>query len=452
MKNILLLNPPGKKLYIRDYFCSKVSQANYISHPIDLVIISGILSKENFSIHLIDSIVEKLTSEKTIEKISKLKPDFVISLSGAVSWEEDKEFFRELKKTLDTKLILCGDIFLENTEKYLEDYSFIDGIVLDFTSKNIIDYVKGKTSKREIIKDETNQIEFEIPVPRHGIFLELSYRYPFTLSRKYCSVLTEYGCPFKCSFCIMGKLKYKYRKPENVISELKYIDSLGVKEIFFVDQTFGANRKKTVEILSEMVKNKFNFKWFGFSRVDVLDTELLELMRKSGCHTLILGIESGSDEILSKYRKGYNKKQIEETLNTCSKLGIRTVGTFIFGLPDETQDTADETINFLKKLPLDYASFNVAVPRAGTDLRKQAILEKLIDEKFEIMDQSGTEIAMSTKYLNQEDVKKLRQRAVKEFYLRPKYLIKRLFKIRTFYELLQNIENAIQLIKNTWTN
>ncbi len=451
MKNILLLNPPGEKLYIRDYFCSKVSQANYISHPIDLLIISGFLKSEGFNVFLIDSIVQKFSKDKTISKISEILPDCIISLSGAVSWEEDKEFFKELKKKLNTKLIVCGDIFLENTENYL-NYEFIDGIITDFISKKIIDYLKSSSQTKQIIKDENSSMEFEIPVPLHEIFIKLPYRYPFTISKRYSSVLTEYGCPFNCSFCIMGKLKYKYRKPENVLSELKHINSLGIKEIFFVDQTFGGNRKKTIEILTEMIKNDFNFKWFSFSRVDVLNYELLELMKKSGCHTIILGIESGSEKILSKYRKGYNKKQIEETLKICSELKIRTVGTFILGLPDETIETANETIEFLKKLPLDYASFNVAVPRAGTDLRKEAITEKIIDEKFEIMDQSGTEIAMPTKYLTQEEVKKLRQKAVREFYLRPKYLIKRAFKIRTFYEFIQNFENAIQLIKNTWTN
>jgi len=248
----------------------------------------------------------------------------------------------------------------------------------------------------------------------------------------------------------MGTLGHKVRQIENVIVELRYLRSLGIKEIFFANQTFGANRRHSLELCRAMAKEKFNFGWLSFSRVDVLDYSLLELMKHSGCHTLILGIESGDDEILKKYRKGYTKKQIVETVRLCSQIGIEVVGTFIFGLPEDSADSLNKTIEFLRQLNLDYASFNVAVPRLGTELRKEALEKKLITEDLEVMDQSGTPVAMPTERLSQKDILEFRRKAVLTFYFRLDYLLRRLSKIRSPFDFFQQAKQATALLRQTW--
>ncbi|MCK5849973.1 MAG: radical SAM protein [Kiritimatiellae bacterium] len=460
---VLLLNPPGKDVYIRDYYCSKVSQANYISQPVDLLVISGALRAADYNVFLVDAIVDSLSPERTLEKIRDIGPDVIISLAGAVSWEEDKEFFKKLKSSMDIRLAVCGDLFLDDAVGWLERNKFLDAIILDFTATDIVGYINDVCVSTEtfvcrgpdgavisMTKGSSAGVIDMQAAPFHKLFLRSGYRYPFTLSPKYCSVLTQYGCPFDCSFCIMGKLRYRTRSAKNTIDELRYIISLGVREVFFVDQTFGADRKGANELLMEMVKQKLNLSWFCFSRVDVLTSELLELMKNAGCHTVILGIESGSDALLAKYRKGYDKARIRQTLQMCREHGIHTVGTFILGLPDETEETAKETLTFLKSLPLDYASFNVAVPRAGTDLRDEAISSGLVTEETVSMDQSGTDIAMPTKHLSCERVKQLRRRAVMAFYLRPGYLVGRLLRLRTGYEFVQNCKHAVALFRKTF--
>ena len=461
---VLLLNPPGKDVYIRDYYCSKVSQANYISHPVDLLMISGVLKTADYNVSLIDAIVDELSSELTLQKIKNIGPDVIVSLAGAVSWEEDRCFFEKLKQDMDVRLVVSGDLFLNDAVGWLERNSFLDAIILDFTATDIVGYIndvylssktflcRGKDGSVLPVEQSPANGTVEMQLfPFHKLFLRSDYRYPFTMSSKYCSVLTQYGCPFDCSFCIMGKLRYRSRTVKNTMEELYHIVSLGIREVFFVDQTFGANKKDAKALLSEMVKQNLNLSWFCFSRVDVLTSDLLELMKEAGCHTIILGIESGSDALLAKYRKGYDKAQIRETLQICRDQGINTVGTFILGLPEETEETAEETLVFLKSLPLDYASFNVAVPRAGTDLREEAISCGLATEEDVSMDQSGTSIAMPTKHLSREQVLRLRRRAVMAFYLRPGYLIGRLLRLRTGYEFVQNVKHAIALFKKTFS-
>lgn len=458
MRKVLLLNPPGKNIYIRDYYCSKTSQANYIYHPIDLVILSGFL-RDKYEVKVIDAIVEKISPDTCLKKIAEFNPDVIVFLTGAVSWYEDIKFLKRVyESSKSIKFIGSGDILREDFEKRFQEARFLYAILLDFTADDVLKIIDGFTTqlRYSVVKENGGvkvysnieiKKEFEIPLPQHELFICKKYRYPFVRGKNFATVLTEYGCPFKCSFCIIGAIGYKYRSPQNVVDELVYLKDLGISEVFFATQTFGAYKEYSKK-LCDLIK-PLALKWFTFSRVDVVDEELLRKMKDSGCHTIIFGIESGSEEILKKYRKGYTKEQIRSTLEICTKLGIDTVGTFILGLPSETKKTINETMEFLKQLPLDYASFNVAAPRVGTELRKEAISSGLIDENFDLMDQST--ISMNTCELTKEEILRYRREFVREFYFNPSYIWRRIKKINSVYSFFRQINEAIGLIKQTWS-
>lgn len=456
-KKILLLNPPGKKLYIRDYYCSKVSKSSYLFHPVDLLMLSGRLA-EKYDIEVIDAIADRLDVEKCLEMIEDISPDAVVSLIGAVSFEEDTSF---LKKLADGshKVIVTGDVSLENTVPWLKRYPFIDAVLLDFSSDEIVSYIEGEFGEfntlayrdgEDIIGIKTVRAkneEFNLPIPRHELFSSKNYRFPFVRHKEFATLLTDYGCPFKCSFCVMSTLGYRYRNVENVIEELKYLKKLGKKELFVIDQTFAINKKRTHLMCERMIEENLGFGWVCYSRVDLINDELLRLMKSAGCHTIMFGVESASEEILKKYQKGYTKPQIKEAFELCQKYKVRTVATFILGLPDETMETANETVDFIKNINCDYVSFNVAVPRMNTSLRGEAIREGLIDEDFEVMDQTGSSIAMPTKHLTREEVYNLKKKAVKAFYLRPSYILGRLRKVRSFYELKEQVLEGLSMLR-----
>ncbi len=458
MKKILLLNPPGKKLYIRDYYCSKVSKSNYLFEPTDLFMLSGILS-EHFDVYLIDAIADKLGEEDCLNKIEAISPDAVISLIGAISLEEDLNFLSKIKRA-GRLVAVSGDVTLENTKDWLAGQPFIDAVIMDFTSFDIVYYLQRNYGS---IKNMTYRLEgqirsieglrpvneeFALPIPRHELFTSKNYNFPFVRSKNFATVLTEYGCPFKCSFCIMSTIGHKFRNLENIIAELKYLSSMGKKEIFFMDQSFGVNADRTLALCRRMRDEGLNFGWVCFSRVDIINENLVKSMKQAGCHTIIFGVESASEEILKNYKKGYDLGQIREAFELCRKNNIRTVATFILGLPEETEKTVNETIEFLKDLDCDFVSFNIAVPRMNTPLRKQAVLEGLISPDLKVMDQGGSFVTMPTKYLTIEQVQNLKKKAVRKFYLRPAYLYKRLTSIRSFYELKEQVSEGLSLFKD----
>ena len=455
MKKILLLSPPGKKMYIRDYYCSKVSKACYINAPIDFVILSGILNK-NFSVSLIDAIVEKIDTDKCLQRIRSINPDAMIILVGSVSWEEDLRFIAKIKQIVDCKLILVGDLLLSKAKEKMKENGFIDCVIMDFTDNSIVRYLDNdfrnitglvyRKGKKIIEKSRNNCPSFSAGVPKHELFIKLRYKLPFVRKYPFATTITNYGCPYRCSFCIMNRFQYKTRKLKEIFSEFRYLNNLKVKTIFFLDQTFGLDKKRTLNICDEL--KKFDFEWFCFSRVDILDYQLLRAMKEAGCILIMLGVESGNDFILKKYKKEYTKDQVRKTFKLCKRVGIETLGTFLIGLPSENKQTCLETIKFSKELDPDFASFNFAVPRFNTPIRDEAIKKGLIKKNFESMDQAGTFISMPTSSLARDDIKKLRKKAIIGFYMRPSYIIKRISRIRSITQLKEYFDNLVLIIKN----
>lgn len=461
--NILLLNPPGEKLYIRDYYCSKVSKAGYIYEPVDLLILSGILSTKH-KVYVLDAIAHNYSPSKCLQKIDFINPDVIISLTGAVSFDEDVEFWEAIKASHKEVLIFAsGDILMEDTDLLISKLACLDGVILDFTDRDILDLLEDPARpyntivhkhKEKIFKGtgESKRGVYEIPIPRHELFPLKKYIYPFIGGSPFATVLTDYGCPYRCSFCIMGTLPYKWRSVENVMEELWYVKGLGISHIYFDDQTFGVIKNRGTELCRKMVDEKLDLKWCCFSRVDIAEEEMLLLMKKAGCHTVMYGVESGSDEILKKYSKDTSLDQIRRAFDLCRKIGLKTVATFVLGLPDDSEATIMGTIKFAKEIEPDYASFNVYVPRMHTKLRKEVLEKGLVSPNVQVMDQTGTFSVAGTNYLSSDEVLKLKERAVKEFYLRPGYLVKRLRGVNSFFDIKKEMLGGLTVVRDIFKN
>lgn len=459
-KKVILLNPPGSQNYIRDYYCSKVSKAGYVSCPIVLLFLSGILA-ETCEVRVIDAIALRLGPKECRRLITEAHADALIFLTGAVSWQEDFAFLAQLKKETGIRLIGQGDIFLEGPQTWLDRHSFLDAVLLNFATDDILTYLAGPSGViPNIVYRQGDSIvqgpyqlpanEFTIPVPRHELFPLARYRFPFSLRHPMAVLMTDYGCPFQCSFCVIHQLGFRLRALDNVREELRYLSGRRIRELFFIDQTFGAVAERSRQLCALMKQEQFGFSWSCFSRVDVLDEPLLQQMRECGCHTIIFGVESGSQRILDLYRKRVSKDKIRQVFATCRRLKIRTAATFILGLPEETEEDCLATIAFAKELGCDFAAFNVAIPRMGTQLRAQALADKLIPPDLTTMDQSGTYAVMDTVGLSRERVVALSRQAMREFYLRPGYLLRRMRGLRSWWDMQRQLAEGAALFGKLW--
>ncbi len=456
---LLLLNPPGKKIYFRDYYCSKVSKAKYYYHPLDLVYLSGRL---NFKLKVIDAIAEVMSPQNCLSEIKKFSPDIIIFLISAPSYSTDVDFMSAVKQVLpESKIIGTGDIYRDLREDAFSTNKFLDAIFTDFSTGEIIKYIENANQqvinnviyryKGKIISGPEKHYKgtFSMGIPRWDLFNIDAYNFPFARKKKFATVLTDFGCPYSCTYCPISTLGYKVRELDEVIQEIKLLKSIGVNELFIRDQTFGVNKKRTLELCKRMIHENLNLSWTAFTRVDVVNEEIILEMKKAGCHTIMFGIETLNENLLKKYKKDITIEQIKNALILCKKKGIRTVGTFIIGLPGDTPETIQYTIDMATEMPLDFASFNIATPRFGTSFRSDAKNMGIIDETKIDRESSKSVPIWKGQEMTNEEIFYWHKKAIKDFYLRPKYILKRIKSIKTYFELVQTIREGIYLLKGT---
>ena len=455
---IALINPFNKKIVLRDFYSSTISKGNYNWPNIDLLCMSGILSKE-FKTQIIDANTLGLSAEEIVTKINNQNLKGIIFSIGKSVLNDDYEFIKDIKSKIhpSVRIAVVGGVIYHDGLSEIKKNDFIDACILNFTTNDVLNFfLKNYENLNNVIYRKNNEIfatsirmpdtNFVIPVPSHEDLPLSKYQISHGRTKPLTSVITSYGCPHKCSFCVSGRINFRYRNIDNIIEELDYLHSIGVKEIVFRDNIFGFHKKSCRTLLEKMIERKYKFSWVSDSRVDILDEEMIKLMSESGCHSLHFGIESASTETLKQYDK--NLKDIgliEKTIRLCKKFNILSVGYFILGLPGETRDDVDRTINYAIKLNLNFASFNLPIPILGTELRENSIKNEWMLDNVNEYDGSSSPLIV-TDLLSQSDLLYFKNKAYKKFYFRLSYIFNSLLRIKTFFQLKMLIIESINLL------
>ncbi|MEL7003866.1 MAG: radical SAM protein, partial [Bacteroidota bacterium] len=363
-KRVLFLNPPGKEIYIRDYYCSKVSKAYYLPQPVDLLVQTSFFDYDRYELKVVDAIAERWNKSQCLKVIKEFEPQFVIGQFGSASFEEDQDFYSDLcQQVPDCKILCSGDMLLEEPEDLINDYHWLDAIITDFYKPGPLNYVKGGGDKRKIDGLVVRQTEFngeskefkyqkivDISTPKHELFSNHKYRMPFAAAYPMATVLTNYACPYPCTFCIMSHLEFKSRSADSIIKELEALKEMGIKFIYFSDQTFYTIPKVIDEVLDYMIENDLGLKWMCFSRVDIMTESRLTKMKKAGCQIIMYGVEWAEDEYLQRYKKQYTVEQVKTAFELTRKVGIKRLGTFLMGVPGQDEESIRNTVKFAKEI------------------------------------------------------------------------------------------------------
>ena len=456
---VLLLNPPGERIYIRDYFCSKTTKSNYLFHPVDLVVLSGTAASEHET-EVLDCMAERLGPDAARARIDAFAPDVVVSLVGSVSWDEDRKFLADQARR-GRRVVAIGDVLHESSEQRLAAEPWMEAVLHVFSNADLLHHLAGRRDEIEdmTVRDEDGRplrlkrVErsrrkgtFRVPRPRHELFPEHGYHFSFARSPRFATVLTDYGCPYPCTFCVIGTLGFQTRPVDDVLEEIDELRNRGVTELFFMDQTFGVRAERAQE-LCDAFAERGDLSWTAYTRPDLCHDELLGAMRRAGCHTVILGVESAEDHLLAAYRKGYSADVVVDGFQAAKRHGLRTVGTFIIGLPEETEDTLTKTLELAIALDMDFMSVNMAVPRFGTPFRAQAVELGLADPDDLVMDQGGADAFLPTRTLDRGTMVALKKKMIRRYYLRPSYLWKRLTSAGSAWELGAQIREGLALLR-----
>lgn len=262
----------------------------------------------------------------------------------------------------------------------------------------------------------------DLPLPRHDLLPLQAYRAPLVPS-PYAFVVTSRGCPGGCRFCIKH-VSYgssvRFRSPENVLAEMELLAGRGIRSIHMYADIFTVSREQVVGLCELILERELRLQWTCNSRVDFVDPEMLRLMAQAGCTWISWGIESGSEEVLRRARKGIKLEQVERALRWSRKAGIRNWGYFIIGLPGETEETIQETIRFSRRLPLDLVLFHIAAPYPGSPLFFEVVERGWFrpGTRWEQVDMDRSTV-LDYPHLRAEELERWAQRAFRSWALRP---------------------------------
>jgi radical SAM superfamily enzyme YgiQ (UPF0313 family) len=438
---VLLLNPPAEKKYAREGRCQRRAIVAY--PPLTLAYIASVLRKEN-DILLLDSLASNINYKKLEQKVLKFKPELIILNTSTPTINNDLITAKKLKKKTGAISCIFG-IHATYLADELIKLPEVDIIIkgepeftpLELTQKNFaqVPGIIYKNNGNIIENPERQLIDLdELPFPAWDMVNLNDYRMPVAHG-KYILIMTERGCPYSCNFCVSfprhGE-KIRVRSIDSVLNEIKYVESLGIKNIFFFAETFTLNKKFVIDLCNEIIETNINIKWACNSRVDTIDKEMLEVMKKAGCWLISFGLESSDQGILDNTKKNIRVEQSRLAIEITKRSGIATCGYFQFGLPGETEKSMQDTIKFSLELPLDLAEFSIVSPQPGS---------RLFDE-LGIMSSSAnwSDFDYAHNIVRKDlNLESRRREAHRKFYIRPRAFINmvRIFGVKSIINILK---------------
>jgi hopanoid biosynthesis associated radical SAM protein HpnJ len=366
--------------------------------------------------------------------------DLVVLHTSVPSFKSDVKTIEALK-AVNPNLIagLIGAKVAVNAEGSLREGPPVDFVArneFDFTIKDVADEVpwadiKGLSYRNKnglIIHNEDREIlenmdKLPWVTPIYQRDLKIENYFIGYLKHPYISIYTGRGCKSRCTFCLwpqtVGGHRYRTRSVEHVVEEIKWAKKAfpQVKEFFFDDDTFTDNLPRAEAIAKEL--GKLGVTWACNAKANV-PRKSLEVFADNGLRLLLVGYESGNQQILHNIKKGMRIEVAERFTKDCHELGITIHGTFILGLPGESKDTIQETIEFAKRINPHTIQVSLAAPYPGTFLYNQAVQNGWLDaDHAELVDEHGIQIApLHYPHLSHEEIFTSLEDFYKRFYFR----------------------------------
>ena len=272
--------------------------------------------------------------------------------------------------------------------------------------------------------------------------------------RRVTTMMSSRGCPGRCIFCDrpqMGK-RFRKRSAAGVVEEMiECVDRYGVEEIKFYDDTFTIDRSRVLEICRRIGEVGFKVAWEIRSRVDTMTGEMIVALARAGCCRVHYGVESGSARIQQRIGKHLDLGDVCRVFAATRRAGIETLGYFMIGLPGETPWDLDQTMDLLRRLPMDYAHIGIFTPYPGTAVYQQALDDGFFETDYWRQFARHPDPRFRPRFWNEiftdDQLLKFLQRAYLRFYRRPRYLLEQLRQVRSLKDLAGKVYLGSKLLK-----
>ncbi|MBN1162043.1 MAG: cobalamin-dependent protein [Dehalococcoidales bacterium] len=459
MLRILLINPP--------------QSTRYPQPPIGLALIAAILEKEGHTVSLLDANALQLKPEDVAGAVSDAGVVGITAMTPTIGTALYIAHYLKRDRP-GIKIILGGPHATLLPEETLNSSPDIDIIVRGEGDETVIDLMRAIEGGQPLdnipgisykadgkivhTADRTSNVDMDsLPYPAYHLLPWKKYRPhpPHGMSMPFGAIVTSRGCPYRCAYCskpVFGS-RFRAQNPERVVEEMAFLHrKFGVKEIAFYDDSFTLDKERAHAIAGKIMEKGLKIAWTCETRVNLVDKELLRHMKQAGCYSVAYGIESASPQIIEVLHKDITLEQVEKAVRDSREVGLQVIGYFMLGSPGETPATIRKTIDYAKKLKVDFAQFSITTPFPGTELYDIYMRDKKANIPWEKFVYAGTDNpatpVFESSLLRRQDLQNWIRCAYREFYLRPSYVWQRLKRCTSWGEIRMNFRGLTMLLRS----
>ena len=450
--DLFLIYPPwaalGRDSYLQNFL-----------PPLGILTIAAYAESQGYSVHVFDIHGERADDTELRRRLQMTKPKFVgISVLTNMCIPAHK-IAKICKEEIPDCVLVIGGVHAEAMPEMLENSS-IDCVVRGDGEESMISIMQEGDFKKvegvsffdigKIVNNPLRKIQMDLdrfPQPAYHLVNFANYFPPVGTYRKFPAInmLMTRGCPGKCTFCNSAMTTLRASSPKRIVEQIKNLyHNYGIRQIMFYDDTFTVLKKVCLEFCERLEKEKLDLSYVVYVRGDCFSDDLAKALKKSGCHQVLMGIETGSAKIAKRIGKPIEKQRYKEAVKIAHNNGLEVRGSFIVGSLDETRETMMETLDFAIDLDIDLMQLNISTPYPGTALYKELVEKGMLRHK-DWNTYGQEEIVYNQLHLTDKDIYDFITYAYRKFYLRPKPIF-RLLKRVTSFRLVRDYLNTARLL------
>lgn len=467
--------------------------------PLGMAYLASALLEKGFTVDVVEPLVLGLTEEDVLDRIAQVKPR-VVGLSALTpTFAKTVSMAKAVRERFPDVITMIGGTHITLAYRgavkgpfkagILEEHPWFDFACIGEGERTIVemlDFFKRHGWDRRRALENASEADGiqgiayrdrdgtavytgnrpfvdldELPPPaRHLLPMERYVPFPVQYRRlPVVHMFVSRGCPWTCTFCCTpytwGR-DVRFRSPANVVAEIKQVmKDFGAREISFWDDTFTTNPEWLTELCERIHAEKLDIIWSCFGRANDMTPALAKTMKKGGCWEIFFGIESVNQESLNVIKKGLSPAIMRRAAKICHEAGIEMRGLFMLGLPKETPELAEKTVDYAIELDLDYAQFTMTTPHKGTDLYADAKRYGMMVEEDSSRNTQNEAVFVPSGYKSAYELNETVKRAYKRFYFRPAYWWKKIRSIRSFQDFnryYQGIKIAFAMVNYKMEN
>lgn len=485
---VLLLNPPAENVVLEtpdekgDAYLESEDFGAF--PPLGLLYLAGYLKEHrpDVAVTVLDCVGERLRHADLPERFEALQPD-VVGITSFTTALMDVVLAAETARKLLPDAHLClgghhpiafpfeaaqlpyfdsivvgeGEVPFLKIVEAVETGEDVAGITGVYTRESI-EAFRGQSMKDDrflthvMVPAAYNDNLDRLPHPDRSHIRHIKYHSALGISDKLATIISSRGCPYRCTYCDVPYKKYRGRDVRDVVDEVEACLAMGYTEFHFYDDLFNITPAKVIAFCDEVDRRGLQFDWDFRGRINTATRESLERAKATGLRLISFGIETGTDAGLKAVRKNITTAQVRQVVGWCRELGIKVVADFMIGFPFErSAEDIRKSVDYVIDIDPDYAQFSVLTLYPNTqlfvDAEKAGLLDPARWEAFAAKPVAGFVVDHWTEHMTTTQLVREQRRAYKRFYLRPRFILRQIMQLRSWYELGAKIKGFFKLLK-----